>query len=289
MNKLLSAELSRLLKSRIYRICLAFSVGLGVFLVTLLWYDTFKYADIYASFGASYKNIDSLLLASPIYILFVIGIFVGIFVGTEYSNGTIRNKIIVGHLRSNIYFSKLIICSLASVSIMAVNLVTIGILGKIVIGGTTFTTAEILALAAVIFFAILGLTAILLLIAMSVQSKSVASVSCVLFVIIMMFISLNIFTKLSAPEYVDVAENVITDYNTGEAEITYEKEKNPQYLTGVKRQVYCTLGEILPFYQIYQFGMNDISHCGRIIVYDCLIVLLTTEAGIIILRKKNLK
>ncbi|MCD7730678.1 MAG: hypothetical protein LUI05_04190 [Oscillospiraceae bacterium] len=57
------------------------------------------------------------------------------------------------------------------------------VLGKILIGGTTFTNAEILAYIAVILFAVLGITAIILLIAMSVQSKSVGTVSCVLLII----------------------------------------------------------------------------------------------------------
>ena len=35
------------------------------------------------------------------------------FIGTEYSDGTIRNKIVVGHSRSTIYLANLLTCCFA--------------------------------------------------------------------------------------------------------------------------------------------------------------------------------
>lgn len=289
MSKLLAAEQSRLFKSLIYKICLAFSIGLAVLCVILRWYDALKHADIYAKLGESYQNIDSLLLASPIYLLFVLPVFVGIFVGTEYSDGTIRNKMIVGHLRSDLYLSKLIVCSLADEILMFANIAVLWILGKLLVGGTSLTAAQFFAYLSVIFFATLSLTAILLLIAMSVQSKAAGSVSCILFVLIMMFSSLFVFQSLSAQEYIEVPSDVNISMDTEEADIVYEKEKNPRYLTGMKRQIYSTINDVLPFSQIYRFGMTDVEQPGVMIIYDCFILIFTAGIGIVILKKKNLK
>lgn len=289
MSKLLAAEQSRLLKSLIYKICLAFSIGLAALCVILRWYDALKHADIYAKLGESYQNIDSLLLASPIYLLFVLPVFVGIFVGTEYSDGTIRNKMIVGHLRADLYLSKLIVCSLADEILMFANIAVLWILGKLLVGGTSLTAAQFLAYLSVIFFATLSLTAILLLIAMSVQSKAAGSVSCILFVLIMMFSSLFVFQSLSAQEYIEVPSEVNINTDTEEADIVYEKEKNPRYLTGIKRRIYSTINDVLPFSQIYQFGMTDVEQPGVMMIYDCFILIFTTGIGIVILKKKNLK
>ena len=44
-------------------------------------------------------------------------IFTSLFIGSEYSDGTIRNKIIVGHSRIRIYLANLIVCAIASVLI----------------------------------------------------------------------------------------------------------------------------------------------------------------------------
>lgn len=291
MSKLLAAERNRLFKSRIYKICLAFSIGLGVFCVMLRWYDLIKNADIYAKLGESYQNIDSLLLSAPIYLLFVIPVFIGIFVGTEYSDGTIRNKITVGHLRSNVYLSKLIVCSVADEFLMFANIATLWILGKFFVGGTSLTTAQFFAYLLVIFFATISLTAILLLIAMSIQSKAVGSVSCILFVLVMMFSSLYVFQMLHADEYIDVPSDVNINTDAEEAEIIYEKEKNPRYLTGVKRQIYNAVNDVLPFSQIYRFGMTDVAHSSVVImiIYDCCIPIVTAGIGVVILQNKNLK
>ena len=42
-------------------------------------------------------------------------IFTSLFIGSEYSDGTIRNKIIVGHSRIRIYLVNFIVCAIASV------------------------------------------------------------------------------------------------------------------------------------------------------------------------------
>lgn len=46
---------------------------------------------------------------------FAIAIFASVYLGNEYSNGTLRNKIVMGHNRIKIYLSNLIIVSVISV------------------------------------------------------------------------------------------------------------------------------------------------------------------------------
>ncbi|MGY3662454.1 MAG: hypothetical protein ACXAHE_00930 [Roseburia sp. 1XD42-69] len=42
------------------------------------------------------------------------------FLGTDYSDGTIRNKLTVGHTRTNIYLANLIVTFAAGLLIMCV-------------------------------------------------------------------------------------------------------------------------------------------------------------------------
>lgn len=284
MNKLLSAEFVRLFKSLIFKLGAVVSAGFGIFAVLVRWLDIKKNAEIYAQLSIEYSNADGLIFAGGIYIEFVIAVFIGIFVGTEYSDGTIRNKLTVGHTRGSIYLSKLIVC--AAADIMMHILFVVLAMGKVFLDGTTMEAAQILRFAVVSTTAVLALTALLLLFSMSIQNKAAGAVVCLLSVLIMMFATMSIQQRLEAPEYYDGYSYV--DEETGKA-ITVEKEKNPNFLTGMKRDVYEFLNNVIPFSQLYQIAMNNDDNLGLIAVYDCAIIVITTGAGAAVFRRKNLK
>ena len=104
MAKLLRANLSRLWKSRIFYVGLIFMLLLNVFLVLDGW----------NSGRQGYPEpLEDMLFQNCIIIGFVCAVVVGMFLGTEYSDGTIRNKIAVGHTRASIYLANLIVCAAA--------------------------------------------------------------------------------------------------------------------------------------------------------------------------------
>lgn len=286
MNKLLSAEFVRLFKSLIFKLGAVVSAGFGIFAVLVRWLDIKKNAEIYAQLSIEYSNADGLIFAGGIYIEFVIAVFIGIFVGTEYSDGTIRNKLTVGHTRGSIYLSKLIVCAAADIMMHILYILVVLAMGKVFLDGTTMEAAQILRFAVVSIMAVLALTALLLLFSMSIQNKAAGAVVCLLSVLIMMFATMSIQQRLEAPEYYDGYSYV--DEETGKA-ITVEKEKNPNFLTGMKRDVYEFLNNVIPFSQLYQIAMNNDDNLGLIAVYDCAIIVITTGAGAAVFRRKNLK
>lgn len=286
MNKLLSAEFVRLFKSLIFKLGAVVSAGFGIFAVLVRWLDIKKNAEIYAQLSIEYSNADGLIFAGGIYIEFVIAVFIGIFVGTEYSDGTIRNKLTVGHTRGSIYLSKLIVCAAADIMMHILYILVVLAMGKVFLDGTAMEAAQILRFAVVSTTAVLALTALLLLFSMSIQNKAAGAVVCLLSVLIMMFATMSIQQRLEAPEYYDGYSYV--DEETGKA-ITVEKEKNPNFLTGMKRDVYEFLNNVIPFSQLYQIAMNNDDNLGLIAVYDCAIIVITTGAGAAVFRRKNLK
>lgn len=286
MNKLLSAEFSRLFKSMIFRACLLFSGGYGMFMVLMRWWTVKNNAAAYADLDIEYRNADGLIFTGALVLIFVIAVLISAFVGTEYSEGTIRNKLIVGHTRTSIYFSKLIVCAVGTTTIHILDILVVLILGNLLIEGTTMTVAEILAFTTVSTMAMLALTALLLLFSVSIQSKSRATVVCLLTTIIMLFLALAIQSGLEEPEYYDNVACV--DGETGEV-ISVDKEKNPSYLTGTKREVYEWLNTFLPVSQLYQVVINNSDYLGWIIIYDCIIIFVTTGAGIFGFKKIDLK
>ena len=154
------------------------------------------------------------------------------------------------------------------------------------INGTTMKTTELVSFAIASTTAMLALTALLLLLSLSIQSKAAGSVVCLLATIIMTLAALTISQRLSAPEIYEGYTYV--DEDTGKA-ITVEAEKNTKYLTGTKREVYEFLNNFLPVSQLYQIVMNITDNLRLIVVYDCVLIIAATGAGIVIFKKKDLK
>ncbi|MCB6414617.1 ABC transporter permease [Dorea acetigenes] len=286
MSKLLSAEFVRLCKSFVFKLGILFSAGSGVFMVLMRWADVRKNADEYAQLSVEYSNTDALIFVGGLYLIFAAAVVVGLFVGTEYSDGTIRNKLSAGHARRDIYLSKLIVCAAADVVIYVVYILVVLGLGQILLGGTTFHVKEILVFGAAGITAMLAMTALLLLFSMSIQSKASGSVVCLLSAIILLFAALIIYQRLEAPEYYEAYSYV--DEETGET-IEVEREKNDRYLSGRKREVYEFLYNFLPVSQLYQIAMNEPDNLKLMVVYDFVIVVITTGVGIAIFKKKNIK
>ena len=114
MRKLLSANFSRLWKSKtfwflltaLFALCLALSLD-------KIWQVRSLLAAGYA------RAIDKRLFSEAPYIGAFQAVFISFFLGTEYSDGTIRNKLVVGHQRGHIFLSNFIVCLAASYVFLA--------------------------------------------------------------------------------------------------------------------------------------------------------------------------
>lgn len=122
MYKLLNAGFYRLRNNKIF---------LGILVITLGIAGVFLYNQLDDSTNA----IDNLLLDHIGIIGIFISIFTTLFVGLEYANGTIRNKIVVGHSRIKIYLSNLIISITVGIIIELVYMLVVAIVGIPVLGG----------------------------------------------------------------------------------------------------------------------------------------------------------
>lgn len=287
MNKLVTSEFMRLLKSNIFKICLLVSAVLSIFLVMVRWYDVKMNPDAYAKLSRECSYADDLLFSGSLYMIFVVAVFVSVFVGTEYSDGTMRNKIIVGHIRWNIYLSKCIVCAVAGAVIHILYVVAGLISGWLFLGGIALSPAKVVLMTSVSAFSIVALTAFLLLLSMSIQSRAYGGILCLLTTLVLMFAAATISQRLSAPEYFD--EYAVMDENTGEVTVMEEREKNPQYLTGGKRRAYEFLNDFIPVSQLYQIMTNKTDRLNAMVFYDLILIIATTGAGMAIFQRKNLR
>ncbi len=286
MSKLLNANFARLWKSRIFWLGMLFSAGLSVFFILMKYINIEQYQEVYANLDESYKNADKLIFIGGIIIIFAAAVFIGIFIGTEYSDGTLRNKLIIGHSRSSIYISNLIVCTTAGIIMHLTYIITTILLGNLLLEDSTLTFKKILLLTLMGTAAMIAASSLLVMISMLIHSKSAGAVAILIAAIVMFMATVTIADRLSAPEYYEGYSYI--DEDTGE-KIDVEREKNTHYPTGTKRKVYEFLNDFLPTSQLYKAASLDSSKPDIALIYDGIILLITTTAGIAVFRRKNLK
>lgn len=98
MSKLLSANFIRLKKDKFFWSGLVFMLAAGIFFPVMRYMDMRQTQTI--------NRIDNGFFGCALFIGIVMAVFCSLFIGTEYSEGTIRNKIIIGQKRGTVLFVK---------------------------------------------------------------------------------------------------------------------------------------------------------------------------------------
>lgn len=212
----------------------------------------------------------------------VFAVFTSLFLGTEYSDGVIRNKIISGHTRANIYISNLIATFAASVCLLIASL-TGGLAGIPTFGWLKMGSGQLALYLAICVLLTASLSAIFTFIGMLISNKAASAVISILLAIGLILIASVIYNALCEPEM------------TGGAIITMEgiqmqePHPNPRYIGGLLRKIYQFVIDFLPTGQGIQMTNLEIGHPVQMIVYSLLITFGMSAGGISVFRKKNLK
>ncbi|MCM1049979.1 MAG: ABC transporter permease [Clostridiales bacterium] len=285
MSKLLRANFARLWKSKIFWIGIVYSLGVGFFSSVTPYRESLMYTDYNPGF-------DEFLYTNCMFMPIVAAVFIGLFIGTEYSNGTIRNKIIVGHMRSSVYLANLIVSATAVLIMHIVCIVTVIVLGGTLLRNREMSVGYSVTLGLLSVLTLIAAAAFLLLICMLINSRSNASVAVILISFAFLMGAMMISSRLEAPEYYDAYTVEYYDGETGEMIEEYiEQEKNPKYITGIKREIYEFLYDFLPGCQMVQIGQQeeDIPEKSvQFIIYSLVIAGLSTVGGVFFFRRKNL-
>lgn len=276
MRKLLSANFSRLWKDKIFWLCM------GAMLIYSVVYMLNGCRQATVDLSEYNYSIDNYYFHFAVVIGAFCALFSSMFLGTEYSDGTIRNKIIVGHTRTSIYIANLITSFTATLLIMLVWL--IGALVAIpTLGVWEMGIPNLLAylLIAVMFEA--ALSAIFTFVCMQSTNKAITVViSMLLFLGLLVFASM-IYNGLSEPEMTSGVK-----ITTSGMEMS-EPTPNPNYISGVKRTIYEFVVDILPTGQGLKMWQLEIINAVRMLASSVVITVLTTLGGIFVFKRKDLK
>lgn len=277
MSKLISANFYRLKRDKIFRITAAAMFVMQIFMLI----DRVKFNN--NSSSGNLLTLNNFFFEYMPMIGFLYAIFISLFLGKEYSEGTIRNKLIMGHTRQNIYLSNYITCFFGSLVIYGM-LITGGLIGIPFLGKWQGSTGSFILYIIIGIFIMAVLTALLTMLAMLFPNRAVNAVASLVLMLIFMMIGSIIYNALSEPE---TTRDFIAMSLDG---VTYGPETpNPNYVSGMQRKIYEFLLQFLPSGQGILMANGEISIPVLNIVYSVIITAVINIIGIFAFKKKDLK
>lgn len=274
MSKLLSANFMRLRKEKIFWVLFFFMCMLGIVFPTLIKIDEMRTGFI--------NNIDNAFGQYAAFIGIAMAIFCSFFIGQEYSDGTIRNKIISGKKRTDIYLANFVTCTLVSVILCCGFFLMYLLAGIPLLGFFSIDIKIVFQLFLTVIFLAIAFSAIYTLIAMLSANKAVTAVICILLAFLFLFFGMQLNQMLSQPETVLGM--------TIEEGVQVSKEfPNPNYLSTEERKIVQFAYDFTPGGQVAQCVSMDAVNLPVLPLYSSMIVLSTTGIGLLCFKKKDLK
>lgn len=273
MIKLLRADFTRLFKTPSYWICVAISLVICATNIvgSYLTHDNIS------------QGIGSFMLKDSSNIMLFSAVFASIYIGTDYSCGTIRNKLIVGHKRGSVYFSNLIVTSAGALLMRVLSWIFEAVFGLIV-GGKFGMPADRLALLMTVgALSLIAACSVFTLIGMVISSKSTGIVVSILTLMTLVIGGAMVMELLNQPE-------LISEYSSASGGgWTAELVPNPLYITGALRDVLTVINDILPGGQAVQLEMSSPHDPHLMPLYSAGVTAVVTVVGLSVFRKKDLK
>lgn len=256
---------------------------LGIFITAV--YSIYTCSSSYSA-NVKYQmdiTLEDMIFRFLVFTGITLSVSISVFIGTEYSDGTIRNKIATGHLRRNIYLSNFFLCVMEAVISYILLVVLNCIIGIPLFGFFRYSVGRtgymmLLGLLISIVFA-----SLYNMVAMISQSKAHTAIICILVGFILLFAGMYLYQLLSAPEVYEYA-----DFGA-DGQAIVMTEKNPFYLEGTRREVYQFVFDFLPGGQVLQVIMGGIVHPVRLVVCSVFNLIVYNLLGLFIFQRKDIK
>ena len=280
MSKLLRANFARVIRNKPFYICLILMAFVGVYLPVTDYCKMIKNGAVCIP--------DKNFFVFNVCIGVVAAFFISMFIGTEYSNGTMRNKIVTGQSRIKIYFANLITVYISLIIFCAAYVIPYLCAGIPLLGNfRLYSMKQIGIILVCIGFIDFAYAVIFLSAAMLVQNKASSAVGCIMAAYFLLFGGVYINSCLLQEKFED---RVCIDEN-GET-VQELHQPNPNYVDGTKRKIYEFINDILPGNQSFVIMMWDGADMSRIYkteIYSSVLSAASMAFGVLIFRRKDIK
>lgn len=278
MNRIMQANFVRMAKNKLLWIAMLVTAGFGTMLVIGGYNDMQKYGDIYGD-----RSWDDILFSFLIIYGIIMAVFDSMYIGTEYSDGTIRNKLIVGRKRSSIYLANLITSFTAGVLVYLAGIAAVCVVGIPLFGEPGMDVLTIVKLFVAGLLVCLSYASLYTMVGMLSSSKSQTAIINLLLAFILFFMAMYIYQMLAqGPEI----ENAVMEIN---GEIAIKIEKNPNYLSGIKRDIYQFIFDLSPSGQGYLVSSHEMGEPWKYMGYSAGLSAVLSIFGLSFFCKKDIK
>lgn len=277
MSELMSAHLFRIKRDKTFWACVAVMLACSVGVML----NGCRQAGSMAAYGYQ-MGLERYYFTLAPAVGFFAGVFSGLFLGTEHTDGAVRGKLIVGHSRRKVYLASLLTNILAALTITVVwlvgGLVGIPFLGLWKMSGAAVTMNIVVAIGSAV-----ALAAMFTLLGMLVMKKSNGVVAAILLFLGFLLTASWVYNTLMEPEM--TAGFIMTVDGVQTAELT----PNPNYVSGVMRKVLELILDILPTGQEALLSNGGIVRPLLNLAASVAITVFTTLAGMAVFERKDIK
>ncbi len=284
MGNLLSAGMYRLVRSKLAWLLLLIMVVLtsGIFLQTFRLNQENLAAPGFVP--STLHPLDNYFFGYSMLQIVSMAVFCPLFLSSEYGDGTLRNKLIVGHSPIQVYLGNLNVNCLFAVISCLTGIFCGMCVGVPMLGWFQEAGTEYIAFCMLISLTLsLVCTAIYTLITMVVPNRGIAVTVCVLLAFGMIFWGQSLALKLSQPEFqrsISVADG---------GYMYSDSIPNPAFVSGIQRQIYQFFYNLIPGGQAYQILAMELESPIQILAYNILTFTTSTLLGLALFRRKDIK
>ena len=275
MRNLFSVGLFRTVRSKLFYILLVLTALTMVY----VYYNTYR-----LQLGPDFSQLDLYFFQFINANIVSAAVFCPLFLSSEYGDGALRNKLMVGRTRPQIYLANLAVNCLYGTAACLAAVVTGLCVGVPLLGWFQNAGPGKILLYVLLALATTWVCAALYtFLSMVVASRGVAITLCILLAFGLILLGQYLYLALSQ-------EEVLTAFfYTDTGEMAVSEQPNPAYLTGFARQVYQFFYELTPGGQAYQILGISAQSPLRMLGYSGLVFVLVTGLGLVIFQKKDVK
>ena len=277
MRKLITANFHRFSKDR-FSWCV---VGIIVILSLVNVFNSARSYEVMAASGYIRSLDDYYFNQAPLIGVFL-ALLISMFLGTEFSEGTIRNKLCIGHKRNEIFLSSFISCVLATIVLTAVWLLTSALLFRM-IGPLEMEVSKFIGCIFVAIGFAVSFAALYTVIGSLSSNKAMTIIYTFAVFIIFAMAASALYDRLCEPE-MNQGKTLV-----GTQLVEMEPTPNPLYLSGPTRTVCEVALELLPTGQALLLSNVAIEYPVRAIVLSVVFTTVTLLVGSRLFRRKDIK